>query len=281
MKSKTLGTGVLAAMCLLAPQRADALTVTTAYVPFKIFQVAGNNVPQTLTFQNFNAVAPSAGLTLTGVGFKIAGTGGTGSAVVDGNPNVANPSGTQQRSATVTWKPGFNVLANGSNSTALQVITQGSASNVPCVIEQSCPTLGGAAIPASSFRFLDLSYSFSGSAQIASLTGSAVAAFSSGVVTASGGLANFMGSGTTISTGLPGTLNFGFDPDPTDPELEFAISKPYIEGTIALEYQYTTPPVPPIPPSPSSAVPGPLPILGASAAFGWSRRIRKKIISAA
>jgi hypothetical protein len=31
------------------------------------------------------------------------------------------------------------------------------------------------------------------------------------------------------------------------------------------------------PPSPSTAVPGPLPIFGAGAAFGWSRRLRKRI----
>ena len=31
------------------------------------------------------------------------------------------------------------------------------------------------------------------------------------------------------------------------------------------------------PPSPPSAVPGPLPLLGAGAAFGWSRRLRKRI----
>jgi len=31
------------------------------------------------------------------------------------------------------------------------------------------------------------------------------------------------------------------------------------------------------PPSPSTAVPGPLPLLGAGAAFGWSRRLRKRI----
>ena len=31
------------------------------------------------------------------------------------------------------------------------------------------------------------------------------------------------------------------------------------------------------PPSPSTAVPGPLPLFGAAAAFGWSRRLRKRI----
>ncbi|WP_411875248.1 hypothetical protein [Vulcanococcus limneticus] len=32
-------------------------------------------------------------------------------------------------------------------------------------------------------------------------------------------------------------------------------------------------------PFPSTAVPGPLPLLGAGAAFGWSRRLRKRISS--
>jgi hypothetical protein len=57
-----------------------------------------------------------------------------------------------------------------------------------------------------------------------------------------------------------------------DPMLSTSvISKPYIEGWIAVQYQYDVIP----------AVPGPLPLFGAAAAFGWSRRLKKRISSAA
>jgi len=276
MKFRVFGAGVVAATCLLAPQQAQALTVVTAYQPFKIFQASANNVPMSLNFSNFNAVAPGPGLTLTGVGFRIAGPGGTGSATVGGNPQVSNPSGTQSRTATVNWAPAFTTTANASFAQALAG-NSGTYNPVPCVTQQGCPPpgAGGISIPESALRFLQLNNSYaSSSTTIASLTGAAVAAYTTGTVKLNTGSATFTGTGTTISTGLPGNLLFGFDPDPNDPDLEFSIAKPYIDGTIALEYQYDAPVVP------GAKVPGPLPLLGGAAAFGWSRRLKKRVISA-
>jgi len=44
-----------------------------------------------------------------------------------------------------------------------------------------------------------------------------------------------------------------------------------IAGSIKVEYRYTYDLIP------GSSVPGPLPLLGAGAAFGWTRRLRKRI----
>lgn len=268
MKSKILGTGIFAAICLLAPQRADALTVTTAYVPFKIFQDSQYNNPASLSFQNFNAVAPGggAGLTLTGVRFTVAGTiGGTGSATAAGNPVVTNSSRANTGQANVSYAPVFNLLANGSFSQALTGQATNASNPLSCNSYESCPTAGGGTtIPTRSTRDMTLVGSYSGSpVSFASLSGGAATAYASGTVTSPSALANFSGTGVDMS--------YAFDPTP-DPGY---VVKPYLEGFVALEYEYS------LPPSPSSPVPGPLPILGASAAFGWSRRLRKKIASAA
>jgi hypothetical protein len=275
MKFRVLGAGLAATVCLLAPQQAQALTVLTSYQPFKIFQNSANNVPLGLTFQNFNAVAPGPGLTLTGVGFRIAGPGGTGSATVGGNPFVTNPSLTQPRRAKITYAPAFTAQATGPGTHSRPLTgPTGTVNSVPCVSQMNCPTFGGTDIPVSANRYLQLANSYSGSATIASVSGLAATAFSSGSVTVNTGSATFAGSGTNVSNGLPGTLAFSFDPDPADVE-DFTIYKPYIEGTIALEYQYDRPVVPGAP------VPGPLPLVGAAAAFGWSRRLKNRISSAA
>ena len=72
--------------------------------------------------------------------------------------------------------------------------------------------------------------------------------------------ANFSGSGANMA--------YNFDPSLSSS----VVSKPYIEGWIAIQYEYEVIP---------SAVPGPLPLFGVAAAFGWSRRLKKRISSAA
>lgn len=49
---------------------------------------------------------------------------------------------------------------------------------------------------------------------------------------------------------------------PTDPDLGLSANNLNFAGMIQLEYEY---------------VPGPLPLLGAGAAFGWTRRLRRRI----
>lgn len=268
MKFRLLGAGVAAAASLLVPQQAHALVATTQYVPFKIFQNSALNGPTfPLSFQNFNTAfgGDTSGLTLSGIGFKIAGAAdGTGSATVAGNPRVTNQSELIDQQAFIAYAPKFS-FTNGTNTTGPITGTTASAvSPVPCVSAQSCPTVGGGTtIPMLSTRTLNLAGStYAGTGGFASIA--MQNAWRGGTVrtaTATGTpSANFSGTGTDMA------YNF-------DPTLGGTIaSKPYIEGWIAVQYEYEVIP---------SAVPGPLPLFGAAAAFGWSRRLKKRISSAA
>ena len=271
MKFRVLGAGLVAAGCFLAPQQAQALSVTTTYVPFKIYQNPIYNTPTSLSFQNFNSIAPGSGsgLTLTGVSYKIAGaSNGTGSATADGNPVVTNTNRTGNSQAFISYAPQFNLLANGGNAQSLTGGSQNASPNpVNCNSYEECPgpaNLGGNLIPSRATRDMDLNGIYRGSpTSFASLVGAARTAFSSGVITSPTASANFSGTGTGMS--------YTFDPSP-DPGF---VEKPYLQGFIALEYQYDNPP------TPGARVPGPLPLVGAAAAFGWSRRLKNRISSVA
>jgi hypothetical protein len=268
MKFRLLGAGVAAAASLLVPQQAHALVATTQYVPFKIFQDPALNGPAfPLSFQNFNTAfgGDTSGLTLSGIGFKIAGaSNGTGSATVAGNPRVTNQSEDFDRQAFVQYAPKFS-FTNGTNTTGpITATTTNATSPVPCVAGQSCPTPGGGTtIPMNSTRTLNLAgNTYAGTGGFASIAmqnawrgGTVRTATASGTPTA-----NFSGSGADMA--------YNFDPSLSTS----VVSKPYIEGWIAIQYEYEVIP---------SAVPGPLPLFGAAAAFGWSRRLKKRISSAA
>jgi len=268
MKFRLLGAGVAAAASLLVPQQAHALVATTQYVPFKLFQNPALNGPSfPLSFQNFNTAfgGDTSGLTLSGIGFKIAGaSNGTGSATVAGNPKVSNQSEVLDSQAFITYAPKFS-FTNGSDTTGpIIATTMNATSPVPCGSTQSCPNLGGGTtIPMNSTRTLNLvGNTYAGAGGFASIA--MQNAWRGGMVktaTATGTpSANFSGTGTDMA--------YSFDPT-----LSVSVaSKPYIEGWIAVQYEYEVIP---------SAVPGPLPLFGAAAAFGWSRRLRKRVSSAA
>lgn len=270
MKFRVLGAGVAIAASLLAPQQAHALVTTTQYVPFKIFQNPTLNVGPTfpLNFQNFNTAfgGDTSTLNLTGIGFKIAGASdGTGTATVAGNPRVTNQSEDDVNTAFVSYAPQFSFVNSAGNMTGpITGTIKNATSPVPCATNQSCPnTGGGTTIPTSATRTLNLAgNTYGGTGGFASIamqnawrTGSVNTATAGGTPTA-----NFSGSGTDMA--------YNFDPNLS----QSVISKPYIEGWIAVQYQYDVIP---------SAVPGPLPLFGAAAAFGWSRRLKKRISSAA
>jgi MYXO-CTERM domain-containing protein len=263
MKFRLLGAGVAVAASLMAPQQAHALIATTAYQPFKFFQNPIYNVPTGLTFANFNSTFGGPG-TLTGVGFHIAGAAdGSGTAMLGGNPSVANGAFTDAQ-ASVFLAPIFNTLANGSNPLSVNgPIGAATPNPVNCIGIESCPTMGGNVIPLRSFRELDLKGNYAGMSGFASVTGAARTAYSTGTVTSSTSSANF--SGTSTNNGI----SFNFDP-PIDGVA--VINKPFLMGYIAVKYQYD---------GPSTPVPGPLPLFGAAAAFGWSRRLKKRISSVA
>lgn len=266
MKFRVLGAGLVAAGCLLAPQQAQALTATTTYQYFKIYQNPAFNNPATLSFQNFNTALPGTFGNLTGLGFKIAGAAnGTGSATVGGNPRVGNGSETADSAAFISYAPKFTFQATSPLVTSSPITgtsTAASPNPVNCVSSQSCPMPGGGSvIPLSSFRTLNLAGSYNGSGGFASIANQT--AWRTGTVTSTTASANFSGTGTDM------TFNF----DPTVGSPASVVAKPYIEGYVALVYQYDLPPVP------GATVPGPLPLLGAASAFAWSRRMRNRIAS--
>jgi hypothetical protein len=269
MKFRVLGAGVAIAASLLAPQQAQALVTTTQYVPFKIFQNPALNGPAfPLNFQNFNTAfgGDTSTLNLTGIGFKIAGASdGTGTATVAGNPRVSNQSEDDVNTAFISYAPQFSFVNSAGNMTGPITGSITNATNpVPCATNQSCPNPGGGTtIPTSSTRTLNLAgNTYAGTGGFSSIamqnawrTGSVNTATAGGTPSA-----NFSGTGTDMA--------YNFDPTLSTS----VISKPYIEGWIAVQYQYNVIP---------SAVPGPLPLFGAAAAFGWSRRLKKRISSAA
>jgi hypothetical protein len=270
MKFRVLGAGVAIAASLLAPQQAHALVTTTQYVPFKIFQNSALNGGPTfpLNFQNFNTAfgGDTSTLNLTGIGFKIAGASdGTGTATVAGNPRVSNQSEDDVNTAFISYAPKFSFVNSAGNMTGPITGTISNATSpVPCGPTQSCPSPGGGtSIPTGSTRTLNLAgNTYAGTGGFSSIA--MQNAWRTGSVnTATAGAtpsANFSGTGTDMA--------YNFDPTLSSS----VISKPYIEGWIAVQYQYDVIP---------SAVPGPLPLFGAAAAFGWSRRLKKRISSAA
>jgi hypothetical protein len=268
MKFLLLGAGVAAVASLLVPQQAHALVATTQYVPFKIFQNPALNGPSfPLSFQNFNTAfgGDTSGLNLSGIGFKIAGAAdGTGSATVAGNPRITNQSEDFDSQAFIAYAPKFS-FTNGVNTTGpITASTTNATSPVPCGPTQSCPNPGGGTtIPMNSTRTLNLAgNTYAGTGGFASIAmqnawrgGTVKTATATGTPSA-----NFSGTGADLA--------YNFDPTLSGS----VVSKPYIEGWIAVQYQYEVIP---------SAVPGPLPLFGAAAAFGWSRRLKKRISSAA
>ena len=263
MKFRLLGAGIAIAASLLAPQQARAIVATTKYVPFKIYQNDALN--PTINFTEDFAAASGlsvddlAAANLTGLGFKIAGAvDGTGSATVGGNPRAGNSDDTLDSFATIDWAPKFSFGKPATPSVGPITGTITGVTPVNCVPSQTCGTPGGSSIPAASFRVLNLTgNNYAGSGGFASIT----SAWKTGIPYSTSETANFTGFGT------PPNLLLNFDP----PTGGLVADKPFIQGFIAIQYEYTS----------GQAVPGPLPLMGAAAAFGWSRRLKKRISSVA
>lgn len=264
MKFRLLGAGVVLAASVLAPQQAHALVATTSYQQFKLYHNPSFNTPATLDFATFTSLV-GTGYNLTGVGFRIAGNSdGTGSAMVGGNPRVSNQSEDVATQAFISYAPKWTMqsLVGGTGSPVGPVTgtSQNASPNpVNCVGSQNCLAAGGNTIPENSTRTLDLQGSYSGLGGFSSINNSWSGVPSGNGVRLTNGSANF--------TGNEGVLAFNFNP----PVTGSVASKPFIMGYIAVQYEYFDP----------SPVPGPLPLFGAAAAFGWSRRLRKRVSLAA
>ena len=266
MKFRLLGAGVILAASVLAPQQAHALVATTTYLPFKLFQNPAFNTPATLDFASFTSLV-GTGLNLTGVGFKIAGNAdGTGSAMVGGNPRVSNSSETEDLQAFISYAPKWTIasLIGGATGSPVGPVTASAQNATPnpvnCVATQTCPGMGGNMIPLSSLRTLNLQGTYNGSGGFASINNTWSGPAAGNGVRLTNGSANFTG-------GVSGDLLYTFDPTVAGS----VAAKPFIMGFVAVQYDYNNP----------NIVPGPLPLFGAAAAFGWSRRLRKRVSSAA
>jgi hypothetical protein len=264
MKFRLLGAGVVLAASVLAPKQAHALVATTPYQQFKLYHNPAFNTPATLDFATFTSLV-GTGYNLTGVGFKIAGNpDGTGSAMVGGNPRISNQSESLDTQAFISYAPQWTIQSivigtPPSVGTVTGTSQNASPNPVNCVMTQSCPGMGGNMIPANSTRTMDLQGSYSGSGGFAAINNTWSGLPTGNGVRLNNGSANFSGTGTELA--------FNFDPTVSGS----VVSKPFIMGYVAVQYQYFDP----------SPVPGPLPLFGAAAAFGWSRRLRKRVSLAA
>lgn len=236
-----------------AGTKADALSVTTAPVSFKaIGTPTTSTIPATLNFQNFSSLYSGPG-TLKKVRWVISTPANVG-----GQTRITNQSTTSaitplasNLAYSLKLTPsilGAALQGGSTNATTLTCLT----STMPC--SNSLP----AGDEDTSFtRTFNIGGTYQSSSVYASLTSAQVTAFTSGAVTSSYD-AVFIGGGSSLA--------WNFNPTVGNPSTVTA--QPFIDGTIALQYEYELPP---------AQTPGPLPLVGAAAAFGWSRRLRNRI----
>jgi len=253
---------------------ANAAVTTTAYQPFATYK---NAAPQfssagagssNLSFSKFN---PSLG-TLNSIKFKFAGASdGTGGApFVNSNGLVYGSTG-----FTAT----NNSVVSISNINAQVALTFASGNvNGPTIF----------ATPASdSFTVKTATSTYT---KLLPLVGSYFG--DSAVVTTPALLAAFQGTGAistqhfdtiwrstlTCTTSAQASCNSRVDAIynvelGSQVDTDNAPSALNNDAWVAVEYDYT--------PFPKSATPGPLPLLGAGVAFGWAKRLRRRVSSVA
>jgi hypothetical protein len=268
--------GIVVLATAMATPSAKALTVTTGYNQFTWTQgTTPTRTPSPLTFATFNSFN-IAGATLNSVKYKLS--------------SVQNPSPVNSLDPTGASVGGRIRVNNGTGDSAADVSgatydlklqfstgqllkSSGTTTSISCaIVSDDCSQNGtGVTIPANtasgtgSTDFV-LNGTYSGLSN--PLTGTALSIFNTGstVSTSNGAINNYFVTfaGQTTSTEALFSLN-GATISP----------KAFMTGYIALEYDYSLPPVP------GTTVPGPLPLLGAASAFAWSRRMRKRITSAA
>jgi len=265
MKAKFFVATLAAISTFAVGSRANALSVTTG---FQAFKAVGNptttNVPTTLNFANFGSLYSGPGI-LKKVRWII-----TAPATVGGNPTVTNLSTASpqtptaaQMSYSISLTPTIlgSALAGSYQSPASLSCTAGNCTNpIPAAVQNDDSL-------ATFTKTYTATGTYTSNSVFASLTNAQASAFTSGTV-ASSYSSLFQGGGADLSwtfNTAPGTIGSGSNQRNT--------LTPFIEGSIALEYEYEIPA--------GAIVPGPVPLIGAAAAFGWSRRLKKRIASVA
>jgi len=244
-----------AVVTMASPSHAAVLTQNSNSVSFSTNgnQTSGSPNTGALVFTGFNAAAPG---TLTGVKLKFVPNpafSGNASLVVLNVGNTGTFTGSAQPFFTFS-NPGTPLSASGTSSAF--TITPSSVTVTPP--QTFIQTTGG------------ISGSYAGTAS--ALAVGALQSYFAASPTISSYYANWNVTGVSVPTTgqafgdvTPASPQPGIIPVPTPGTLS---------GQVFLEYTYTVP-------DPINPVPGPLPILGAGAAFGFSRKLRKRIRSTA
>jgi hypothetical protein len=251
--------------------KANALSVTTPFVNFKaVGTPTTTNVPSTLSFANFASVYSGPG-TLKKVRWVV-----SPAAIAGGNPRVTNTSTTSAQtplasnmSYALSLTPfilGTPIAGGNQNPSSLNCTAGNCTNSISQAIDDGEGNLQ------TTTKTYTLAGTYSNTPGFAGLTPSQAAAFTgiNGGTVSSSYAAIFQGGGADLGwvfNQAPGTTGTGANLRPT--------VTPFIEGLIALQYEYD------LPPGPGATVPGPLPLVGAAAAFGWSRRLKNRISSAA
>ena len=259
MKLRILASGFAVSVALLGIQQAEAATVTTAYVPFSYKATSpATTTPLTLSFANF----ASFGLpgTLKNVVYKLASdSSGAGNASATGQIRAITDSPDPTTITSLNYTMNLNFPNAVQLSKPIQSDTNLTAA--PPSGTTNNPD-GSVTIEAGLNKNIVLDSPFSGVSNSWGLQNvNQIGYFTNGNVQTNSYAGLFNGVATNMDT----TFN-AFSTSIT------AANRGMLSGYIALIYDYEPP---------AAAVPGPLPILGAAAAFGWTRKIRRRISSQA
>jgi hypothetical protein len=258
-------------------QPAKALQVTTPFIPFSNTNLnTQSRVPATLTFPTFNTLYSGPG-TLKNVGYKLAANAsGTGAAAVTQKLTFVGNNGDLGSYATVN-KISYQLNLRFNNSVVVNGVTASTTSVTPAVSNT---------VAFGNNQVFTLNGTYSGTSVFTgNLTAAQVNMFSTGttVSTTTGtpvGYSVIWGDSSDFSVACYGPSSPSYEADCEDPGGYYwgsvglsnnATTRAKLSGYIALVYDYDEPP---------AATPSPLPMIGAGAAFGWSRKMRKRILAA-
>ena len=278
VKLHHLTASVCIAGSLLVAGNAKALQVTTPFIQFTNTNLnTQTRSPATLTFQTFNSVYSGPGV-LKSVGFKLANnSNGTGAATTTQKLTFQGALGDSGSYGTVNqisyrlalaFANGFAINGNWGSTTS----TTPSIPGVTDAGNNTVYTLNGGYSGTSVFT--------------GNLTGPQLTAFTTGstvtTLNNSSGYSVDWGRASDFTVTCYGPLDPNYDPTCFDPGgyswgsasvSGTASQRAKLDGWIALVYDYEIPA--------GVGTPGPVPLVGAAAAFGWSRRLKKRITSAA
>lgn len=263
MKIRTIAFMPLIGMAVFcSPNAAQALSILTNPVSFTAQQAALAGTSPQLTFQNFSSALASANITgpatLEGVRWVIQSSA---PASADGQVRINRASGAPNPTTPVPADITNTVEFSLTNITGSLTGVAGAStlSSLSCVVVSPATSCTNS-LTGTQTKTYTIGSSLADFSTTVALSASQVSYFSTGTVTTSSYQSIFADVGNNVTVGFTPTVgSLG------------VTAQPFIAGSVRLEYFYSVP-VPP-----GATVPGPLPLLGATAAFSWSRRLRKRL----